>query len=151
MLTLIFVLTALSSHVDAPQATTAAGTPIAPISASERFANRREARIPFARDVRNFQVKREDNDDIIYLETRRDTWFRSEITCMGIGDPRDAHGLVPHPSEMGIDSFSRITLVSFGSGHTQCSLNSLIALTPQEAVELKLVRAAKLPNQRAAS
>ena len=93
--------------------------------------------------MRNFQVKREDGDDILYLETQRNTWFRSEISCFGIHDARDAQGLVPLDRTTGFDRFSRIALVGFGHKTTECRLNGLVALTHEEAVELKLVRPRK--------
>jgi hypothetical protein len=106
----------------------------------DKFANRPEARIAFAREVRNFQVKRDGNDDILFLETSRNRWYRSEITCFGIDDPRDAQGILPIDRGMGIDSFSKIALFSFGHRQTECTLLSLVELTPDEAVELRLIR-----------
>jgi hypothetical protein len=120
-------------------------------SQSARFEGRPEARIAFTNQVRNFQVKRENNDDILYLETSRDRWYRSEITCFGIADPRDAHGLIPLRSGGavdGFDSFSRVALVGFSSQRTDCSLDRLIELTPQEAVDLRLIRS-KAGRERA--
>lgn len=104
------------------------------------FANRPQARIAFARDVNNFQIKRDGHNDILYLETRRDRWFRSEISCFGIADPEQAMGLLPLDHFGGFNSFSRIGLVSFGERTTECRLNSLVELTPAEALELRLTR-----------
>jgi hypothetical protein len=126
-------------------------TTAAPQSISARFEGRPEARIAFTRSVRNFQVKREDNDDILYLETTRDRWYRTEITCFGIFDPRDAHGLVPLRSGgavEGFDRFSRVALVGLGSGRTDCSLERLVELTPEEAIEFRLIRR-KAPRAKA--
>lgn len=122
-------------------------TPPAPQNASatapaktDRFAGRPQARIAFAQEIRNFQVKRDGYDDILYLETRRDRWFRSEINCFGIDDPRDAQGLLPLDHVSGIENFSRIALVSFGNTTTECRLDGLIELTPDEVIELRLIR-----------
>jgi hypothetical protein len=113
----------------------------------ERFANRPQARIAFARQIQNFQVKREDNDDILYLETSRNRWYRSEIGCFGISDPRDAQGLLPVDRTGSFDSFSRVVLVGFSHQRNECTIRSLIELTPEEAVDLRLIRgrAAKTP------
>jgi hypothetical protein len=116
------------------QATQQAGKP------SERFANRPQARIPFARQIQNFQVKREDNDDILYLETSRNRWYRSEIGCFGISDPRDAQGILPIDRSGSFDSASRVILVGFSHQRNDCTVRSLIELTPEEATSLRLIR-----------
>jgi hypothetical protein len=134
-----------------PQSANAASAAKPPVPAENRFQGRPEARIAFAHDVRNFQVKREGNDDILFLETRRDTWYRSEINCTGIADPRDAQALAPIGPTSGIDSFSRVALIGFNSSHSQCFLNSLIELTPQEAIEFRLVRPKSAPRPTPAS
>ena len=110
-----------------------------------RFAGRPQARIAFARDVRNFQVKRDGYDDILYLETSRDRWFRAEINCIGINDPRDAHGLLPIDHSSGLDRFSRIALVGFGRQSNTCQLTDLVELTPEEALEFRLLRRRSVP------
>jgi hypothetical protein len=107
---------------------------------ADRFAGRPQTRIAFAHEVNNFQVKRDGNDDILFLETRRDRWFRSEINCFGISDPRDAQGLVPLDRTSGFDRFSRVALVSFGHERTECLLDGLVELTSDEATELGLIR-----------
>jgi hypothetical protein len=106
----------------------------------DRFSGRPEARIPFSRNVRNFQVKRDNGTDVLYLETSRDRWYRSEISCFGINDPRDAQGLVPLDRGFGIDGFTRVVLVGFGHRQNECTLRGLIELTQDEAVDLRLVR-----------
>jgi hypothetical protein len=135
-------------------ALTAAQTPTAPLPdgsvpaqaanqtalKQDRFADRPQARIAFSREVRNFEVKRDGRDDVLYLETRRDRWFRSEINCFGIEDPRDAQGLVPLDHAFGFERASRIALVGFGHRTTECRLGGLVELTPEEAVEFRLVR-----------
>jgi hypothetical protein len=120
-----------------PPATTPTGT--ANIHA-DRFEGRPQARIAFARDIRNFQVQRDGLDDVLYLETQRNRWYRSEIICFGLEDPRDAHGIIPIDRDFGIERSSRIALVSFGQRTSNCSLQGLIELTPEEAVAFKLVR-----------
>ncbi len=138
MISAVFLMAALmGSDVTTPIANAASAMSSPKV---DRFAGRPQARIPFAREVRNFQVKRDGYDDILYLETSRDRWYRSEITCMGIFDPRDAQGLVPRDHGFGIDNFSRVDLVGFGSQSTQCYLNGLVELTPEEAVEFRLLR-----------
>jgi hypothetical protein len=132
-------------------ATAAIAAPLPALTQTERFANRPQARISFAREVRNFQVKREDNDDILYLETARNRWYRSEISCFGISDPRDAQGLLPIDRGFGIDSFSRILLVGFSHDRNECTLRSLVELTPQEALDLRLVRPPKAAKVKAAT
>jgi hypothetical protein len=107
---------------------------------TDRFAGRPQARIAFNHEVSNFQVEREGYDDILYLETRRDRWYRSKINCFGIADPRDAQGLLSLDRMSGFDNFTRIGLVSFGHRTTECRLNDLIELTREEAIDLRLVR-----------
>jgi hypothetical protein len=138
LLALFALFGASTSSVGAPPTGTVGAT--ATQVKVDKFANRPEARIAFAREVRNFQVQRDGNDDILFLETSRDRWYRSEITCFGIDDPRDAQGILPIDRSMGIDSFSRIALFSFGHRQTDCMLQSLVELTPDEAVELRLNR-----------
>lgn len=106
----------------------------------DRFEGRPQARIPFSRQVQNFQVKRESNFDVLYLETTRSRWYRGPISCFGISDPRDAQGIVPIDRGFGIDNFTRFVLLGFSHERNECSLNSLVELTPEEAVELGLVR-----------
>ena len=136
----ILALAAFASTSTGVLAGDAASTKNDATTQVDRFAERPEARIAFAREVRNFQVKRDDGDDILYLETTRNRWFRSEITCFGINDPRDAHGFLPIDRGLGIDKFSRIALLTFNNGRTDCNLKKLIELTPEETVEFGLVR-----------
>lgn len=119
-------------------AASAPSTPQKPKSA--RFEGRPDARIAFTRQIRNFKITREDNDDVLYLETLRDKWYRSAIFCSGIADPRDAHGIASIDHGFGVDGHSRIALVYLGQHPTQCTLRRLVELTPDEAVELRLVR-----------
>jgi hypothetical protein len=139
MINVLFALLVLGSAdlQIAPPVTSASETTSVP---TDRFAGRSHTRIPFTQNVRNFQVKRENSEDILYLETSRDRWFRGEISCFGIDDPRDAQALIPIDRTSGFDRFSRIALVSFGHRTTECRLDGLVALTPEEAVELKLFR-----------
>ena len=149
---LIAIAALVSSDVAAGPVTSTVSTVSATRDGAktDRFAGRPQARIAFTQQVRNFQIKREDRDDILYLETSRDRWFRSEIYCFGINDPRDAQGLASLDNSSGFDSFSRVALVGFGHETTQCQLKGLIELTPSEAVDLNLVRRRAAASGRAA-
>lgn len=152
MLTTFFVLVALAnSTMAAPQPVPeqAADAPHATVPKADPYAGRPQARITFAREVRNFQVKRDGYDDILFLETRRDRWFRGEIDCFGIDDPRDAQGLLTLDPTFGLDGTSRIALVSFGNSRTECHLNGLIELTSEEAMDLRLIRRRATPTPKA--
>jgi hypothetical protein len=148
MVSTLFALLALIS-VDGMAAPSPAPQATASTPKVDRYAGRPQARIAFAREVTNFQVKRDGYDDILFLETRRDRWFRSEINCFGIDDPRDAQGLLPLDHIFGLDGSSRIALVGFGHGRTECRLNGLIELTPEEAVEQGLIRRRPTPTPKA--
>ncbi len=143
MIHALFALIAIAG-LETPTTQQVAAPATSPVSQStnsaERFADRPQARIAFSQQVRNFQIKRDGNDDVLYLETNRDRWFRSEISCFGINDPRDAYGLVSLDHTSGFDRFSRIGLVDFGRRTTECRLNGLVQLTPEEAVQLELVK-----------
>ena len=119
-------------------------------TAEQRFADRPQARIAFARQIQNFQVKREDNDDILYLETTRNRWYRSEIGCFGLGDPRDAHAILPLDNSGSFDAASRVVLLSLSHHRSECMVRSLIELTPDEATELRLIRV-RTPRAKAAA
>lgn len=106
----------------------------------DRFAGRPPARIAFTRNVRNFEVKRENYDDVLYLETSQNRWFRSEISCFGLADPTAARALLPLDHGSGFDNFSKIGLVSFGHRVNECRLARLVELTPEEAIEFRLER-----------
>ena len=140
MMHVLLSLAAIMGVEVAPASTSSSPATAAIASQTERFAGRPRARIAFAQEVRNFEIKRDGSDDILYLETRRDRWFRSELSCFGIGDPRDAQGLYPLDSTWGFDNFSRIALVSFGHRTTECRLHNLVELTPAEATEFQLIR-----------
>jgi hypothetical protein len=150
----LFALASAQAVTPAAQSSDASPPAAAASTAKpDRFADRPRARIAFVNEVRNFQVKRDGHDDVIFLETRRNRWFRSEIQCFGIDDPRDAHGLLPLDRTSGFDDFSRIALVSFSRKTNECRLNRLVELTPEETVEFRLVRqrSAKPPNSPPAS
>jgi hypothetical protein len=143
MSALIALFAMVRAQATTPATQTGNATPpVASASNSkpDRFADRPRARIAFVNEVRNFQVKRDGHDDVLFLETRRDRWFRSEIQCIGIDDPRDAHSLLPLDRAFGFDDFSRIALVSFSRKTNECRLNRLVELTPEEAVEFRLMR-----------
>jgi hypothetical protein len=113
-------------------------------AALDPYAGRPSARIPSSRNVRNFEVRREDaSDRVVYLETTRNVWFRGEMICRGGGDPRDAHSVEPVGHSMGIDDNTTLIFRELSSQTSVCNLVSLISLTPEEALDLKLVRPPK--------
>lgn len=108
------------------------------------YAGRPRARILSSRNVRNFVVRREEaNDRVVYLETARNIWFRGEMICRGAGDPRDAHSLEPINHSMGIDDNTTLVFRELSSQTSVCTLVSLVSLTEQEALDLKLIRPPK--------
>jgi hypothetical protein len=126
-------------------------TPLSqPATAQQRFAGRPQARIAFTRQIQNFKVKREENDDILYLETTRNRWYRSEIGCFGMGDPRDAHAILPIELSGGFDSSSRILLLGMSREGNECMVRSVIELTTEEATQLRLIRV-RTPRSKAAA
>lgn len=139
---------AASPAADAPAAgpapVAADGAPVPRPPLSERVRGREEARVAFANSVRTFRVEREDGTDVLYLQDNRRNWLRGELSCFGIGDPRDAFGLRTLDHSPGIDRFSRLRLVGF-SRHdgADCRLRSLVRLTAEEALEAGLVRPAR--------
>jgi hypothetical protein len=135
-----FLVGAAGAAVD-----TSAPTPVGAITA-ERFEGRPQARIAFAGQIQNFEVKRENSDDILYLETTRDRWYRGEIICFGISDPRDAHGILPIERGVGVDGYTRFLFVGFGHERNECTLRGLIELTRDEATGLGLSRPRRVSN-----
>jgi hypothetical protein len=116
--------------------------PAAP-SMAERFAGRGEARIAFESQIRNFRVEQEDGDDILYIEASGNRWYRAPLNCAGSGNPRFAERLIPISRGGGFDRFSRVRLTGLFPDRfdrTECWLDSVVELTPVEAVELKLER-----------
>jgi hypothetical protein len=140
---------ALTQTPDTQPSQTSAAMDAKPAAQIDRFAGRPNARIAFTRDVRNFEVKRENYDDILYLETSRNRWFRSEISCFGLADPLDAQALLPLDHGFGFDNFSKIGLVGFGHRINECRLDRLVELTPEEAVEFRLERPKALAGGKA--
>jgi len=127
-----------------PDQTAVDGVQEAKPAAAVSFARRPRARILSSQDVRNFQVRREDHfDTVVYLETARNTWFRGEMICRGLGDPRDADSVQPISHTMGIDDNTTLIFRAFSSETSVCRMTSLVRLTPDEALDLKLVRPAK--------
>lgn len=113
--------------------------PVSEPIVENKFAGRKEERIAFASQLDNFQVKRENGDEILYISTGFGEWYRAPLSCTGFGDPQYAMGIIPVDSQMGIDKFSRFKFVGTGARNDfPCSITSLIKLTPQETVELKL-------------
>jgi hypothetical protein len=108
------------------------------------YAGRPSARIMLSRQVRNFVVRREeDSDRVVYLETARRTWFRGELICRGGGDPRDANSFRSISHTSGIESGTTLIFYDLSSGSSNCTVVSLVSLTPEEALDLKLVRPPK--------
>jgi hypothetical protein len=123
---------------------TAEQSPAANPAVVDPYAGRPSARIPSSRQVRNFVVRREEaNDRVVYLETTRNTWFRGEMICRGGGDPRDAHSLEPVSHSLGIDNNTTLIFRELSSQTSLCTLVSLVSLTPEEALDLKLARPPK--------
>ena len=119
-------------------------TPAAKPAVVDPYAGRPSARISSSRQVRNFVVRREEaNDRVVYLETTRNTWFRGEMICRGGGDPRDAHSLEPVSHSLGIDNNTTLVFRELSSQTSLCTLVSLVSLTPEEALDLKLARPPK--------
>ena len=111
---------------------------------SDPYVGRPRARILSSRQVRNFVVRREEgNDRVVYLETARNNWFRGEMVCRGAGDPRDALSLEPVNTRMGIDDNTTLIFREISSQSSVCTLVSLVNLTEQEALDLKLIRPPK--------
>lgn len=108
------------------------------------YAGRPSARIMVSRQVRNFVVRREeDSDRVIYLETPRSTWFRGEMICRGGGDPRDAKSFRSAGHSNGIEAGTTLIFYDLSRETSNCTVVSLVSLTPEEALDLKLVRPQK--------
>jgi hypothetical protein len=145
MAMLLAVSFALASEPSAQDRPVALATPLAlATTVTDPYATRPRARILSSLKLRNFEVRREDaNDWIVYLETARNTWFRGEMICRGGGDPRDAHLLEPVSYTGGIDANTSLVFRDLSSQTSVCSLVNLISLTPEEILDLKLVRPPK--------
>lgn len=123
----------------------AGDTPAA--AATDRFAGREQARIPFESQIRGWRFERENNDDILYVEGTRNRWYRAELSCFGLSSEADfALGMIPITFGGGFDRSSRVRFVDgFGGRHsrhnsTDCQLNTLVELTEAEAFEFNLRR-----------
>jgi hypothetical protein len=117
------------------------------VAATDRFADREQARIPFESEIDGWRFEREGNDDILYVEGTRNRWYRAELSCFGVStDPESALGMIPITSGGGFDRFSRVRFVDgFGGRHsrhdsTECQLKTLVELTEEEAFEFNLRR-----------
>lgn len=130
---------ALAATPDMPPATTPALAPI-----GERVANRSEARIPSTRSIASFRAEREDGTDVLYVETRPRRWYRGEMQCFGMGDVRHALGFAPLDRGFGLERMGRVAFFETGArNRSECRLTTLVELTDDEAVELKLARPRK--------
>ncbi len=97
-----------------------------------------------SRQVRNFVVRREeDSDQVVYLETARSTWFRGEMICRGAGDPRDAKSFRSAGHSNGIEAGATLIFYDLSRETSNCTVVSLVSLTQEEALDLKLVRPPK--------
>jgi hypothetical protein len=153
----------LAAGLIQPQAAGAdpAGTAAAPASAqqapatptlSQRLEGRDEARIPFSRSIRTFEVKREQGDDILYIQDQRREWYRGEIQCSGVDDPRHAIAIAPIDHSGSFSRFSRIILLAPGEReHNRCNLRSFVKLTADEAIEAGVLRAPRQTAEAATS
>lgn len=142
LISLAFMIT---TALSTPQASS---EPIASNTAAETqplpFSQRPNARVMMSRSIRNFDVRREDGSDrIIYLEAARNNWLRGELLCRGIGDPRDAHSLEIGDHTTGLSVNSTLIFRALSHETSVCTLASLVAITPEEAMERKLIRAPK--------
>jgi hypothetical protein len=129
---------------------TAAGDPpTAP--PADPYAGRPEARIPFASSIgiRNFDVRKENKRDVLYIEGPNRTWYRA--TLFGLcSDIRFATALgFETRATNTLDRFSRVVVPRPGSSADICSLSSLVELTKDEAIALKLRAKPKQPKATA--
>ncbi len=103
--------------------------------APDPYAGRPEARINFVNTggILGYSTRRENDEDILYIEAAGRTWYRARFFgfcddarfANAIGFRGDATG--------GLDRFSSVYV-----RHDRCALRSVIRLTPDEAVALKL-------------
>jgi hypothetical protein len=116
----------------------------AKLAVVDPYSGRPSARIMLSRQVRNFVVRREeDSDRVIYLESPRGIWFRGEMICRGGGDPRDAKSFRSARHSNGIESGTTLIFYDLSRETSNCTLVSLVGLTPEEALALKLARPPK--------
>jgi hypothetical protein len=143
MLVSALALAAASLGADPAAAPMSTASPAA-VPIHERVAEREQARIPFTSTISGFRTERENGEDVVYIEAGINRWYRGELQCFGINDVRFAHGFAPVDRGFGVDRFTRVAFFSLGSRHPdECRLTSLVALTRDEAVELKLARKPK--------
>lgn len=103
--------------------------------APDPFEGRPEARINFVNTggILGYTTRRENKEDILYIEAAGRTWYRARFFgfcddarfANAIGFRGDATG--------GLDRFSSVFV-----RHERCALRSVVRLTPEEAVSLKL-------------
>jgi hypothetical protein len=112
-----------------------------PMLPAETLKDRPEARIAFASSsgIQNFVARREASEDILYVEGLGRTWYRARF----LGPCRDiqfanALGFETRATNS-LDRFSAILVRRPGGGHPdRCTLTSLVKLTTEEAVTLRL-------------
>lgn len=137
LISLMALGAALTSDIEVPNSRTENNA--ARIDAAAALEGRESARIPFTSNLRHFQVKYENHEDVLYLSTGAGEWYRAPMTCYGMGDAQSAMQIVPIDRGDGIDKFTRFRLISMGDrmsrgGGTDCTITSLIRLTPSETV-----------------
>jgi hypothetical protein len=103
--------------------------------APDPYEGRPEARINFVNNggILGYTTRRENDEDVLYIEAAGRTWYRARFFgfcddarfANAIGFRADATG--------GLDRFSSVFV-----RHDRCALRSVIRLTPDEAVSLKL-------------
>lgn len=142
LISLIFLASlATASNQTSPEA---GSNGAAEKAVSVPFDQRKNERVLLTRSIRNFDVRREDGSDrVVYLETGRNAWLRGEMSCFGAGDPRDAHAIDIKDHTGGLDVNSTLVFRQFAAQSSECRLNNLVALTQEEALERKLIRAPK--------
>jgi|GEM_PF-2999280 hypothetical protein len=137
LISFIALFAAISGDVASPN--TKAEITASRLAAAAALEGRENARIPFTSNLRHFQVKYENHEDVLYLSTGPGKWYRAPLTCYGMGDAQSAMQIVPIDRGDGIDKFTRFRLITMGDrmsrgGGTDCTISSLIELTTTETV-----------------
>jgi hypothetical protein len=118
---------------------------------ADPYAGRAEASIPFADSIgiRNFDGRREAGKDVLYIEGANGRWYRARMFGF-CPDLRFTFAVSFVPSGANtLDRFSKVLVPPFGRPGIarQCPIESLVELTKEEAVALKLRRKPREPQQ----